>query len=303
MGAGIIKPPRLRKGEQIGVLAPASPVTPSELAPGIDLLEARGYRLRAAPHLYRSKGYLAGDDEERLDDLHAMFRDPEVRAVICARGGYGTPRLLERIDYGLIRANPKIVVGYSDVTALLWGIYAKTGLITFHGPMIREISAERAPDLGSLLALVSLRRRLALRLPKGRMLRPGKAEGALLGGNLSLIAHLVGSPFMPDLKGAILFVEERGEALYRIDRMLTHLRLSGILSDLAALLVGHVEDAGDSSALDALLLEVTSHLDIPLVSGLPVGHGLENITLPIGLRAGLDTADMSLRTRESCVAP
>jgi muramoyltetrapeptide carboxypeptidase len=134
------------------------------------------------------------------------------------------------------------------------------------------------------------------------MLRPGKAEGPLLGGNLSLISHLVGSPFMPDLRGGILFIEERGESLYRVDRMLTHLRLSGVLSHLAALLVGHFEDCGDVSSVDELLVDVTSDFDIPLVSGLPAGHGPDNITLPIGLRVSLDTGDMSLRTREPCVS-
>ena len=297
----IIKPFRLSQGDGISVVAPAGPVTEPELQPGIDLLKSLGHRVIPAAGLYSRKDYLAGDDDSRLGDLHAMFRNKEVKAIICARGGYGTLRLLDRLDYDLIRRNPKIVVGYSDITALLWAIYKKTGLITFHGPMVKELSKNESRNLKSLLALVSSDGPLELDLGGGRALLTGKARGTLLGGNLSLICHLIGTPYMPSLKGAVLFIEDKGEPLYRIDRMLTHLRLSGVLEGLAGLLAGGFEDCDEPSAIDELLADTVAHLNIPVVTGLKVGHGLENITLPLGLTALFDAGELKLSVEQACI--
>ena len=295
------KPRQLRKGEEIGIIAPAGPVLESELQPGIQLLESFGHHVVLAPHLYHKQGYLAGDDNARLEDLHAMFSDSRVRAIFCARGGYGTLRILDRIDYGLLRDNPKIFVGYSDITALLLAIHKKTGLVTFHGPVIKELTKRSIGNLESFLNLVSSDGLTELELAGGKPLKPGKAQGTLLGGNLSLICHLIGSPFMPLLKGAILFVEEKGEDLYRIDRMLTHLRLSGVLSESVGLIAGAFEDCGDRASIDRLLLDTASGLNIPVITGLPVGHGLINISLPIGLQTTIDAETMTLRIMEPCV--
>lgn len=295
------KPRQLRQGEEIGVIAPAGPVLQTELKAGIKLLEDFGHKVIEASHLYEKQGYLAGDDEARLDDIHSMFTDARVKAIFCARGGYGTHRILDRIDYRLLRDNPKIFVGYSDITALLMSIHKKTGLVTFHGPVVKELSKKRIGNLESFLNLVSSDGVLELELAGGKVLKPGRARGTLLGGNLSLICHLIGSPYLPSLKGAILFIEEKGEALYRIDRMLTHLRLSGILAELGGMVAGTFEDCGDRASIDRLLLDRVSDLDFPLVTGLPAGHGLINVTLPLGLKAVLDTKKMTLKTLEPCV--
>jgi muramoyltetrapeptide carboxypeptidase len=230
-----------------------------------------------------------------------MFQNENVKAIFCARGGYGTLRLLDRIDYELIRKNPKIIVGYSDITALLWAIYKKTGLITFHGPVVKELSKNKNSNLESFFALVSSGELLELHLRGGMVLIPGKAEGTLLGGNLTLICHLIGTPFMPSLKGAILFIEEKGEPPYRIDRMLTHLRLSGLLEGLAGLVAGEFVDCGNHSSITRLLMETLADLNFPVVTGLGVGHGLVNITLPLGLTALLDTEQMRLSIEQPSV--
>ena len=296
-----IKPPQLKKGDEIGVIAPAGPVSPPEIQPGIDLLESFGYKVNPSPHLYHTNGYLAGDDNTRLEDLHSMFRNGRIKAIFCARGGYGTLRLLEKINFDLIRVNPKIIIGYSDITTLLLAIYKKTGLVTFHGPVVRELSKKRNQDLESVFDLVSSDTSLQVNLTEGIALTPGKARGTLLGGNLSLISHLIGTPFMPPMKKSILFIEEKGEPLYRIDRMLTHLRVSGILEGLVGLIAGEFEDCGDVSSINQLLVDTVSDLNIPVLSGLPVGHGPENIILPVGVQAELDSERMTLSIMESCV--
>ncbi|MBU2498199.1 MAG: LD-carboxypeptidase [Proteobacteria bacterium] len=298
-----IRPPRLKEGDRIGVIAPAGPVDRPEILPGIALLESFGFEVFESPHLFERQGYLAGDDQSRLNDLHAMYRDERVKAILCARGGFGTLRLIDRIDFDLIRENPKITVGYSDITALLLAIHKKTALITFHGPNLRDLGRNENRNLEALLKLVSFGGSMNLDFSEGREIRGGRATGTLLGGNLSLICHLVGTPYLPSLQGALLFIEERGESLYRIDRMISHLKLSGLLDGCVGLMAGSFEECGDLSSIELLLEESLSDLDIPMVGGLQVGHGKENIPLPMGVQASLDTARMTLSITEACVGP
>jgi muramoyltetrapeptide carboxypeptidase len=297
----VIKPPRLKRGDKIGVISPAGPVNESDLQPGLKILRSSGFEVHLGPHVYSSGAYLAGDDEVRLRDLHNMFRDPEIDAVFCARGGYGSPRLLDMIDYDLIKENPKIFVGYSDITALLMAVHGKTGLITFHGPMVRELPKNKSRNWGNLLRLLSSSQSLKLSLTEKTALVPGKAKGPLIGGNLSLICNLLGTPFLPSLGGCILFIEERKEPIYRLDRMLNQLALSGELKRLSGLIAGQFEGCGDTAAIYGLLIEIVSDLEIPLATGLPVGHGPENIALPLGAVAVLDTNQMTLSITEACV--
>ena len=298
----LVKPDRIHRGDRIGIIAPGGPVTREELHPGIRFLESRGYSIRSAPHLYAQKGYLAGDDENRLQDLHMMFKDPEVKAILCARGGYGTLRLLDKIDYSLIRDNPKIIAGYSDITALLLALYKMNGLTTFHGPLVKDLTKNENRNMTAFLELVTSEDPMELDLHETTCLRQGRAVGPLLGGNLTLISHLVGTPYMPSLSGAILFIEDRGEPLYRIDRMFTHLHLGGILKDLAGLVAGQFEDRGNALDIDQLLKERTSDTGIPVVTGLPLGHGDLNLPLPVGLRGSLDTKKMTLSVLEPSVS-
>ena len=296
-----IKPRRLEPGDTIGVIAPAGPVAQEEIQPTIDLLYKKGYRIREAPNLFNRKGYLAGHDYARLDDLHSMFSDNGIKAIFCARGGYGSIRILDKIDYDLILDNPKIIVGYSDITALLFAIFQRTGLVTFHGPMLRDLAQDAGNNLGDFLELSSSDTPRIYDLSGGMVLNKGKARGMVLGGNLSIISSLMGTPFMPMMKGAILFIEDRCESLYRIDRMLSQLRQGGIIGGLSGLIAGRFVDCGDISDINELLKDITSGIDIPLINGLLVGHDRENRTIPIGIHAELDTEDMTLSFLETCV--
>jgi muramoyltetrapeptide carboxypeptidase len=296
-----IKPPRLKPGDTIGVIAPAGPVDLDEIQPAINLIKERGYHTLLSLNLFNKKGYLAGHDEARLDDFHAMFSDKNIKAILCARGGFGTIRLLDKIDYDLCAANPKIIAGYSDITALLFALFKKKGLVAFHGPVLRNLSHDTRDNLGSLLETTSSGKSQAIDLSRGIALKRGKARGMVIGGNLSLISSLVGTPYMPSMKGAILFIEDTKEPLYRIDRMLNHLKLSGIIDDLAGLIAGNFNDCGEPEEINRLLREVTRGKDIPTVNGLPVGHGTENKTIPMGILAELDAKEMKLSFLETCV--
>lgn len=287
-----IIPGKLSPGDTIGLIAPAGPVSEEETAPGISVLEERGFVVRRGRHLYRKDGYLAGDDSVRVEDLHEMFSDPSVKAVLCARGGYGSMRLLENLDYDLIASHPKIFAGYSDITALLLSFYRKCRLVAFHGPMVRDCCCKGAGSMNLLLDVLQGRGFPVVSL-SGPVVREGKAEGTLLGGNLTMLCHLAATPFMPSLEGCILFLEDRGEDLYRIDRMLTQLALGGHLKGLVGLVGGDFTDCGGLEKVAALLGDVSEA--IPVVTGLPVGHGSLNITLPVGVSAELDTLGPTLR--------
>ena len=296
-----IKLPRLEKGDRIGIVAPAGPVLREEIQPGLDFLESHGFEPMCSPHLYEQKGYLAGEDKARVKDLHAMFREKKIKAVLCARGGYGTHRILQELDYGLFSRNPKIFVGYSDITALLFALFKKSGLITLHGPVLRDLLKGEGRNAALLLKLMTSDELTTVNFPSGTAVKKGRAEGVVLGGNLSLICHLIGTPFLPSFKGKLLFIEEKGEPLYRVDRMLTHLLLSGGLEKCAGLMVGSFEECGDPAFVIDLVRERCSRLNMPILTGLPVGHGDQNVPLPIGVRAVLDTGTMSLEFKEPCV--
>jgi muramoyltetrapeptide carboxypeptidase len=284
----MIKPPKMIRGDGIGVIAPAGPVTPSELQPGITTLESEGYPVFQGNYLYQREGYLAGHDDERLEDLHTMFQRDEIKAIICARGGYGSLRLLDWIDFELIKRHPKIILGYSDVTALLLALFRETGLVTFHGPMVKDCTKNDLKNLASFFRLVRDDVPFEMDLETSQVHNPAVVKGPLLGGNLSLVVSLIGTPFEPSFQGALLFIEDRREPIYRIDRMMTQLRLCGVLREISGLLVGQFDEDGDTAAVRDLMIERVSDFDIPVICDLPFGHGQDNITLPIGLTATLD---------------
>jgi len=299
----ILKPLAPRPGDRVGVIAPAGPVKPEELDAGLDRLASFGLTPVPGAHLYDALAYTAGPDAARLEDLHDMFARPEIRAVFCARGGYGCLRLLSLIDFHLIESNPKLIMGFSDITSLLWGLQARTGLVSVHGPVVKTLTR----DGGRAVELLFDWAREPGRPPEidlssdGRVLRPGRASGTVFGGNLSLVVHLMGTGFLPDLSGALLFLEETREPVYRIDRMLTHLAMNGVFDRIAGLLVGDFDGIGDVTAsVPDLFMEKVGSAGIPVVAGLPVGHGERNLPLPIGLKATLDTERMRLTYRESC---
>ncbi len=298
----MIKPARLNPGDAVGIVSPAGPVERSQLEADLHFLRAKGFRVHVAPHVYDRRNYLAGSDRDRLRDFEEMFQNGDIKAVFCSRGGYGSMRLLDRMDYGLIRRNPKILVGYSDITALLSAVFKKTGLVTFHGPMVKGLSALPENTWQNLLQMISSREPASFDGETGYPLSGGKATGTLMGGNLSLLSMLAGTPFMPILSGCILFIEDRGEALYRIDRMLTHLALSGSFEGLRGLIAGRFVDRGAPAAVDELIRDRFEPMGIPIAAGFPLGHGPDNTTLPLGIPAQLDTDHMTLTLLEPAVA-
>ncbi len=295
----IIKAPRLQSNQTVGVIAPASPVSRTEIAQSLRLLESFPFKIRLGRHLFDHLHYLAGPDHDRVSDLHQMFSDPDVRAIFCARGGYGSARLLDKIDFDLIRRNPKVVVGFSDLTALLVALYEQSGLISIHGPTLSDLPKDNNWHHVSRLITTSHRPQISFK--QGRVINEGKARGTLLGGNLSTICSLLDTPFLPSFEGVILFLEEKGESPYRLDRMLTHLLLSRRLDGVSALVIGQIEDCGEKEVIHDLLDERLRVLAIPVVTGLPVGHGAENRALPLGIPAAVDTERMVLRIEEPAV--
>lgn len=294
----------LAPGSQIGVIAPAGPVEAERLMKVGALFDAAGYRYRLYPGCAERTGYLAGPDEMRLADLHQALADDDISAIHCIRGGYGCMRLLDRVDAALVRRQAKLLIGYSDITAL-HALWAKEGLASLHAPMAASdiVLPGREPDRDALFQL------LQGGLRKGDVLAPtldpapraaglhggGRCEGRLVGGNLSLVAALLGTPWAWPPQGAILFLEDISEALYRIDRLLTQLRLAGVLDAVRGFVIGSFTE---SVAPIGLLQQMLGALGKPLLAGWPTGHGTPNRPLPLGLPVVLD-ADAGTLTMQA----
>ncbi len=291
----------------MGLITPSTFVSdPDTLAAAERTVRYFGLKSKWGRNVKKKSGYLGGSVEERVDDLHAMFRDPEVKAVFALRGGYGSAQLLDSIDYGLIRANPKIFLGYSDITAMHLAIQKKTGLVTFHGPVVLSRFSQYTQDHFKA-ALFETKPIGSITNPSGsnvlrpehvlRTIRPGKARGPLAGGNLTLISTTMGTPYEIDTRGKIVFLEDVDEEPYRIDRMLTQLRLAGKLDAAAGIIFGECVDCkpkdykpsfNSTFSLGEVLDNFLADLKIPVLAGLTVGHTDDQLTLPIGVTATLD---------------
>ncbi|MCX6017559.1 MAG: LD-carboxypeptidase [Chloroflexi bacterium] len=322
----IIKPRRLAPGCTVGIVAPSSaPAEPDAVRFAADIVRSFGMHARIAAHAFDRSGYLAGSDADRAADVNDMFADPSIDAIFCLRGGYGASRLLPLLDYDAIAANPKPLIGYSDITALHLAIHARTGLVTFHGPIAaQQFSPYTLSEFKRVLfgsdssGEAEWPARIAAPPPfKGRegqvekanrvvMLAPGKACGRLLGGNLSLLAHLCGTPHLPDFTDTLLFLEDVGEAHYAIDRYLTQLWLAGILQKVRGVAFGKFTDPAAASwlhnrSLEDVLGERCRALGIPAVMGLMIGHIDDQATVPLGCMAELDADAGTLTLLEAAV--
>ncbi|HVS03126.1 MAG TPA: LD-carboxypeptidase [Thermoanaerobaculia bacterium] len=315
--SGAIKPPRLAPGDTVALVLPASlAFEPSSIDLAREQLEAIGLRVRPGEHVRQRHGYFAGTDAERAADLNAAFADPEVKGIFCFRGGWGTPRLLPLLDYDAIRRHPKPLVGFSDVTALLNAIHQQTGLVTFHGPAaagnlrpwtlahLRRVLMSREP-IGTLANPDKPAEELVNRTWRTVTVRGGRASGRLAGGNLTLLAVLMGTPWEVDTEGAILLLEDTHEELYRVDRMLTQLAQGGKLAAAAGVVFGHCTDCppgeGPTFSLEEILHHHLAPLGVPVLSGLAFGHVREKLTLPIGLAATLDADAGTLHLDQAAV--
>lgn len=313
----ILKPARLRPGSKVGLITPGSYIPDRTLEKAVNNIKSLGFVPVLGQNIRAKRGYIAGTDEQRLSDLHSMFSNPDIQAVWCARGGYGCTRLLPHIDYELIRRNPKVFIGYSDITALHLAIHQMTGLVCFHGPVGGSDFTEYT--VGHLKAILmeglapytikTISSHGTVKNPalyESQVLRPGRIRGPLSGGNLSLLAALAGTPFAFDATGKLVFMEDIDEKPYRVDRMLTQLRQSAKLDKAAGFALGIfngcVPEPGDESlTLAETIADRFGDLRRPAVYGLTFGHITNQCTLPVGIEAELDAQAMTLTLSEAAV--
>jgi len=302
----VIRAPRLAPGDPVRVIAPSGPVPREAFAAGIEVLRAR-YDVRYDEGVLARAGYLAGPDERRLAELTAALADPDARAIVMARGGYGLLRLLPFIDMSALVSRPRPIVGFSDGTALL-ALAARAGVASIHGPVVTQLGSLGVGDQAALFE------RLETPGPSGLCagldgLIPGRVQGPLIGGNLEMFSRLIGTPYLPDVAGAILFFEDLGERPYRIDRLLAHLDLAGIFSAAAGVVAGDFSGCrepeatrADSPTAEEVLVERLGRLPIPVALGGTFGHGTRNRALPYGVMCELDTMAGTLTALEGAVS-
>lgn len=308
----MIKPQALKLGDMVGIIAPSSPTSNENVKAAEDKLIEMGFKVKLGKSPYERYGYLSGTDSTRANDINEMFKDEEIKAIICVRGGYGTPRILDLLDYDVIKNNPKIFVGYSDITALHIAFTQKCNLVTYHGPML---SSDMIKDF-SEFSKDKLFKTLMDPEPLGKISNPqgeeivtingGIAEGTIIGGNLSLIVATIGTPYEIDVKGKLLFIEEIGEEPYKIDRMLNQLRLSGKLEDASGIILGDFNNCESGKHEENLTLSqvIDDHikpLKKPTIYNLQAGHCNPMVTLPLGVMARLDADKGELTILENSV--
>jgi len=310
MRKSTVKPKTLKPDAMIGIVTPSEPINDEDFDHAISFLNELGFHTLVGPHARCRRGHLAGTDDARASDLMSMFLDDTVDAIFCAAGGANSGRLLPLLDYDTIQSHPKIFMGMSDPTALLCGIHARTGLITFHGPVVQYNMTEPMPELTEHY----FRQGLFTNRPVGavpeigpkNVLRPGRARGRLIGGNLTTLQQLLGTPYEPDWDGAVLFWEDVCEQPHTLDAKLTHFRNAGVFDRIAGMIVGVLEsceeqDYENMPPLQEIVLELTRSATFPIITEVPLGHTPEKITLPIGALAEIDTAGACLSLVESGV--
>jgi muramoyltetrapeptide carboxypeptidase len=281
--------PALKPGDMIGVTAPAGPFPRERFDAGLDRLKAMGFEVAVPPGVFQKNGFLAGSDEERAAGLASIFADRNVKAVMAARGGYGSMRLLDRIDFETISRSPKTLIGFSDITTLLLAFQKTTGLVGIHGPVVTSLSEADDLTLSHFKRIITGETVFPIQPEGAWAVNPGRAEGRLLGGNLTLLVHLLATPYVPDLDGAILFLEDISEASYRLDRLLITLKLAGLWDRLAGVILGDFNRCGPPEEIRDIIQEVFSDFPGPVAAGFPFGHMKRNLALPVGVQAVLDS--------------
>ena len=300
----IVLPPRVEPGDTIGVAAPAGPFKKELFDQGIQVLKSLGYRVFIPEAVFKKTGYLAGSDRGRAETLNRLFADPKIKAIICARGGYGAMRTLRFIDFQSIRENPKILLGFSDVSALLSALYTRCSLVTFHGPTVTHLAGADDVTIQALASALSRDQPMEIPARTGQTLRPGSAVGRVVGGNLTTLCHLLGTDFAPDFRNHLLLLEDVGEAPYRVDRMLTQMRLAGCLDAVAGVVLGSFKNCGRTNEIYRIVTEVFNNQEIPVLAGFDIGHEKPNLTVPLGMEAVLDADRQVLQFhRPATVSP
>jgi len=310
----ILKPAKLKKGDTIGIISPASrPKDETRIDRAVKYLEGLGYRVKEGKYARNSYGYLAGTDEERVQDLHDMFSDKSVKAIICTRGGYGTPRLLNKINYNIVKKNPKIFVGYSDITGLQMAFFKKAGLVTFSGPMAAVEMYDKIDPFTeeSFWAMVTSSAKYGvMKNPdneKFETVNNGTGTGRLIGGNLSLILSLFGTPYCPSFKDSILIFEDVDEEPYKTDRYLSQLRNGKVFEQINGMIIASMTDCGPtertqpSLTLEQVLSDYYKDIKVPVISNLVYGHVSRKNTIPFGIKTKIDIKTKEIKILEGCV--
>jgi len=291
----------LGPGSRVALVAPAGPFERDKYEKGENILKAAGYEIVPGKNIFRKAGYLAGSDRERLEDFTAAVMDPEIEAIVCIRGGYGSGRLLPLLPFSKFHDKQKFFIGHSDITFLHVGLVGGAGWTTFHGPNLTGMT-QWPQSAESVLKTLSGENRYQWTVYPEQVMRAGAVEGRLLGGNLTCLTHMIGTPYMPDLAGALLLLEDCGEALYRLDRMMNHLKLAGILPQLGAILLGDFTDCAEKKDIYSMVMDHLLEYDFPVVHSLPFGHGSRNEVVPFGPRFLLDTNERVFKIIASPVA-
>lgn len=301
------KPARLSTGDTVGIIAPAGPVDAQKLKQAIPFFKKRGLHVKLGEHVYENNGFIAGTDEERVDDFHKMIADPSIKAIFCARGGYGTGRIASMLDYHLIRKNPKIIWGYSDITYIHTAIRQEAGFVTFHGPMIASDISSNHFDLKSEQSFEQLFNPVPITYDETtsplRVISKGLAKGPFVGGNLSVLMSTMGTPHEIDLRNSILLIEDIGEEVYQVDGLCNQLKQSGKLDEVAGIVIGdfrarNLDQTVRSEAFDSVFHHYFSKLNKPVVAGFQMGHCFPNIGVPLGTQAILSSEPKRLHIEQ-----
>jgi muramoyltetrapeptide carboxypeptidase len=303
-GRKSVRPRRLKPGDTIGIVAPAGVFDPEKFMLGKSVLESMGFQTFFDDGIFQKHEFLAGTDIQRANQVNRLFADPTVQAIVCARGGYGSMRILSLLDFETIQTHPKIFLGFSDISALLSVLYDRCSLVTFHGPVVTTLAkASEKTIMAMKTVLTSDAPPLELTPGNGKVIKPGVCSGAVIGGNLTTLCHLVGTSFVPNFKGKILLIEDVGEMPYRIDRMLTQMKLAGCFNEIAGLILGGFKECGYLDEVLEIFSNIFEDADIPILTGFEVGHGEHNLTIPMGLGATLDTKSKKLLFHEPPTTP
>lgn len=297
-----IYPPPIRKGDTIGLVAPASSLVDRDLfAAGVEILEQKGFKVKYNRKHLNAKGYLAGSDTERAHAFNKLWSDPEVKALVAARGGYGCLRLIDMIDMKQIRKDPKILIGFSDITVLLNAIYKKTGLITFHGPVVTTLTSIDRKSTTAFFKTLKATASKIIQPSRVEIIKAGKAQGILQGGNLTTLIHMIGTPYEFSWKDTILFIEDIDEPSYKLDRLLTHLYQAKRLQRINGLILGTFTDGERKEnrvmqkTVRKRIVELFKGYNIPIWTNFPTGHSRRNLTLPIGSHVKMESSSKSLK--------
>jgi len=296
------KPKRLSPGDTIGIAAPAGPYAEHEFEKGLAVIQDMGFRVKVPENLQLPKGFLAGSDEHRASLLMDMFTDPTVDAIVCARGGYGSIRILKRLDWEVVRNHPKIFVGFSDISALHASLITRARQAVFHGPMVISLGKTGNKTRASYLQAMTSDQPIAIQPDNPIPICAGQTTGIVAGGNLATLCHLLGTPFAPIYKDTILLLEDITEAPYKIDRMLYQMKLAGCFIGVNGIVLGSFQESGNYLEICDIVADIFKDKNVPVLAGFEIGHGRENLTIPLGIRATLDTEEGGLTYAETATS-